>query len=132
MEKKNMVAGKSDDDLYTIKENYGKTIKNFNKQRKAGFKDFAMAWNGTCPGCAKCTNDGTHQPELEPKHAIKSMNTEFEALTIARFSELIHATNAELQDLQSHLIRKDAEKVKGKGKEKEVEGGKEEEGTETA
>ena len=52
------IADESFDHLDILTERYEKIIKNLNKNRKKGFKDFDLAWKGICPGCDKCMGDG--------------------------------------------------------------------------
>ena len=60
-----ILAGKSFEDLDKVKHRYGKLIKNLDRYRKNGFKDFKLAWNGclnkTCTG-AYIRNWPTHHP----------------------------------------------------------------------
>ena len=50
-----ILARNSFEDLDKVKHRYGKLIENLDKYRKNGFKDFKLAWNGTCPGCYAST-----------------------------------------------------------------------------
>ena len=66
-----MAADKYFEDLDKVKERYGRLIKNINKNRKNGFKDFELARNGTCPGSYASTIHAlgltyTHWPTHHP------------------------------------------------------------------
>ena len=97
------------EDLEKVKTRYERHIKNFNKNRKAGFRDFELAWNGICPGCDKCTAHGTQQPTLAPRHAIESLDTTLEAITIRIFSEGVLALSQRLFAIYAPNSSEDAE-----------------------
>ena len=96
-------------DLEQVKTKYERLIKNFNKNGKAGFRDFELAWSGICPGCDKCTAHGMQQPTLEPRHAIESLDTTLEATMIRTFSEGVLALSQRLFAIYAPNFSEDAE-----------------------
>ena len=120
-----IAPGKSFEDLDELKERYRKSVENFNENRKNGFKDFELAWNGFCPGCCQCTGQ---QPTLKPKHAIESLDARLDAMTIATFSEGVVALNERLLAIQTEALGQQEEEKEDEDEEKkEKEDGEEEE-----
>ena len=103
---KETIADKSFDGLDKLKEKYEKLIKNVNRNRKKGFKDFESAWRGVCPGCPECVGDGYSKPG----HQIDSMDTTAEGVAIGLFSEKLVELNAKIELLVADCLRQQDEK----------------------
>ena len=93
-----LTGNMSMDRMNRMRMNYEKIVKKYNKDRKNGFKDIQLAWEGTCPGCKNCTGD---ERTLEPKHTTESMDCTLEAISIGVCSRGIVRLYEELLTIQA-------------------------------